>query len=106
MLAAERPGLVRALLLLSYPLHPPRRPEQLRTAHWSNLETPAMFVHGSRDPFGSLVEMESALPLIPARKLLLHAEGAGHELVKKASANGLPELVVSTFLDFAQSRPD
>src|SRR5690349_6039888 len=102
MLAAERPDLVRALLLLSYPLHPPRRPEQLRTAHWPKLESPAMFVHGSRDPFGSLVEMESALRLIPARKLLLPVEGAGHELAKKASVNDLSELVVSTFVRFAQ----
>lgn len=106
MLAAEYPALVRSLLLLSYPLHPPRRPEQLRTAHWPKLETPAMFVHGSRDPFGSLIELESSLDLIPARKLLLPVEGAGHELLKKASANGLPELVVSTFIGFAQSPPE
>ena len=53
MLAAEKPGLVDALLLLSYPLHPPRKPEQLRTAHFPSLRTPVLFVHGARDPFGS-----------------------------------------------------
>ncbi|MDP9051730.1 MAG: alpha/beta fold hydrolase, partial [Acidobacteriota bacterium] len=46
MLAAAKPGLVERLLLLSYPLHPPRRPEELRTTHFPQLTTPAMFVHG------------------------------------------------------------
>ncbi len=42
MLAASEPGLVERLLLLSYPLHPPRRPEELRTAHFPSLQTPAL----------------------------------------------------------------
>jgi uncharacterized protein len=54
MLAAAEPGLIDGLLLLSYPLHPPKKPEQLRTAHLPNLMTPALFVHGSRDGFGSI----------------------------------------------------
>lgn len=56
MLAADEPQLVNGLLLLSYPLHPPRKPSQLRTQHLPRLQTPAMFVHGTRDPFGSLEE--------------------------------------------------
>ncbi len=51
MLEAEDPELAQRLLLLSYPLHPPRKPEQLRTAHFPNLRTPALFVHGDADPF-------------------------------------------------------
>ena len=39
MLAAETPGLVDRLLLLSYPLHPPGKPAQLRTAHFPKLTT-------------------------------------------------------------------
>jgi len=54
MLAAERPDLVDGLLLLSYPLHPPGRELQLRVQHFPRLATPALFIHGSRDPFGSL----------------------------------------------------
>src|SRR5271163_1166696 len=46
MLAASEPGLVDRLLLLSYPLHPPQRPTELRTRHFPGLQTPAMFVHG------------------------------------------------------------
>jgi len=80
LLAAEHPGLVRALLLLSYPLHPPHKREQLRTAHFPNLRTPALFVHGTRDPFGSIEEMREALPRIPARTGLVEVAGAGHAL--------------------------
>ena len=86
MLAADAPGLADALLLLSYPLHPPRKPEQLRTAHFPKLETPALFVHGSRDPFGSPEELKQALSLIPAANHLLEIEGAGHELGRNAAA--------------------
>jgi predicted alpha/beta-hydrolase family hydrolase len=80
MLAAENPGLVEGLLLLSYPLHPPKKPAQLRTSHFSNLRTPAMFVHGTRDDFGSIEEMRAALELIPAATTLVPIEGAGHDL--------------------------
>ena len=89
MLCAEEPGLVQGLLLLSYPLHPPRKPEQKRVQHLPKLEMPALFVSGTRDPFGSIAELEDALRLIPARTKLLVVEGAGHDLkVKKANADG------------------
>ena len=74
------PEIAAALLLLSYPLHPPRKPEQLRTQHFFTLRTPALFVQGTRDPFGSIAEMEQALKLIPGKTRLLPIEGAGHDL--------------------------
>jgi predicted alpha/beta-hydrolase family hydrolase len=80
ILAAETPGLVDGLVLLSYPLHPPRKPAQLRTAHFPQLQTPALFVHGSRDPFGSLEELRQAIALIAAQTRLIEVPGAGHEL--------------------------
>jgi uncharacterized protein len=86
MLAAEAPGLADRLLLLSYPLHPPGKPEQLRTAHFPKLNTPTMFAHGSRDPFGTLEEMRSAIKLIPAPVELLEIEGAGHDLGRNHAA--------------------
>src|ERR1700745_3483895 len=61
MLCGAEPALVSGLLLLSYPLHPPRKPEQLRIQHLPNSRTPSLFVHGTRDPFGSVEEMERAL---------------------------------------------
>jgi uncharacterized protein len=80
MLAAEAPELADALVLLSYPLHPPRKPEQLRTGHLSQLRTPALFIHGTRDPFGSIEEMREALRAIPAVHKIVEAEKLGHEL--------------------------
>ncbi len=102
MLAAEEPQLVNGLLLLSYPLHPPRKPEQLRTQHFPRLKTPAMFVHGMRDPFGSIEEMESALNLIPAKHNLLVVEGAGHDLGTKGKNTNedLMATVVKSFQGF------
>lgn len=101
MLAAAEPSLVDRLLLLSYPLHPPRRPGQLRTTHFPSLETPALFVHGVRDPFGSSVELTAALNLIPARTELLTIPAAGHELLTKQNRDDLPTLIVEAFRAFA-----
>jgi uncharacterized protein len=80
MLAAEEPALARGLLLLSYPLHPPAKPAQWRTEHFPELRTPALFVHGAADPFGSTAQMEKAIALIPAPTRLITIEGAGHDL--------------------------
>ncbi len=80
MLAAEEPGVTEMLLLLSYPLHPPRKPEQLRTAHFEKLRTPALFIHGTRDPFGRIEELQAAIALIPGRAKLVAIDKAGHEL--------------------------
>ena len=80
IMASEHPGLVAALLLLSYPLHPPEKPQQLRTAHLPNLRTPSFFVHGAKDTFGTEEEMTTALKLIPGRTKLFMSPGAGHDL--------------------------
>lgn len=100
MLAAEQPQLAAGLLLLSYPLHPPRKPAELRTGHFPQLNTPALFVHGSRDPFGLHEEMRSALALVPARNLLLEIEGAGHDLLGKKANDDLPARIVQAFQGF------
>ena len=100
MLAAGEPGLVEGLLLLSYPLHPPERPAELRTKHLPDLQTPALFVHGTRDGFGSIAEIEAAMKLIQARSDLLPVADAGHELMTKRNREELPKLVVERFLSF------
>jgi uncharacterized protein len=107
MLCAEESELVPALdsklvdglLLLSYPLHPPRKPEQLRTQHLPNLRTPSLFVHGTRDPFGTPEEMMAALQQIPAKNELMKVEGAGHDLgfKGKMSAKELPASILAKF---------
>ncbi len=83
MAAAEDPKLADALLLLSYPLHPPGKPEKLRTEHFPNLQTPAMFVHGTRDSFGTIEELTEAIKLIPARTELVAVDKAPHGLPGK-----------------------
>jgi uncharacterized protein len=103
MLAADQPGLVNALLLLSYPLHPPQKPGELRTAHFPRLQTPALFVSGTCDGFGSIDELGSALTLIPARTELLSVTGAGHELLGKKNRDALMETVVNSFRRFEEA---
>ncbi len=100
MLAADEPELAAGLLLLSYPLHPPKKPQELRTAHFPKLQTPALFVHGSRDGFGTIEELTEALRLIPARTQLLPISGAGHELVKKGKTDEVAARVVQELQKF------
>jgi hypothetical protein len=78
--AAEDPQLAAGLLMQSYPLHAPGRPEKPRTAHFATLRTPTLFFHGAKDAFGTEQEMREALKLIPAPTELLMVEGAGHDL--------------------------
>ena len=80
MIAAEEPALTDGLLALSYPLHPPGKPAQLRTSHLPKIQAPSLFVSGSKDPFGSPAEIQSALRLVPAPVSFLLIEGAGHDL--------------------------
>jgi uncharacterized protein len=100
MLAASEPALADGLLLLSYPLHPPKSPQQLRTAHFPQLRTPALFVHGTRDGFGTIKEMKAALKLIPPRAQLLPIEYAGHELITPRNRATLPQAITAAFTKF------
>ena len=100
MLVASEPALVEGLLLLSYPLHPPGRPEKLRTAHFPSLRTPVLFVSGTKDAFGSIEELEAALKLVPARKKLVAITGAPHGLSQKGKQNEALETVVREFGTF------
>jgi predicted alpha/beta-hydrolase family hydrolase len=105
MLLAEDPSLAAALLLQSYPLHPPGKPEILRAEHLPRLRTPTVFVQGNVDPFGTLDELEKARALIPAKTTLLTVTG-GHDLgwsSKRRDAD-LPDRISATFLDLAAPR--
>jgi uncharacterized protein len=93
MLLAESPALASALLLLSYPLHPPGTPLRVRTEHLPALRVPTLFVHGDRDPFGTPEEIDAARALIPAPTTLvvmprsahaLHADGASTRAIVAA----------------------
>lgn len=79
MLAADFP-IAAALLLLSYPLHPPGRPDRLRVEHFPRLTLPVVFVHGDRDPFATAEELRAAATAIPGPTRLIHVAGGGHDL--------------------------
>jgi len=96
MLAADMPDLAATLLLFSYPLHPPGKLDRPRTGHFPGLRIPAVFVHGTADPFGSLAELEAAIKLIPAPTRLIPIDGAGHDL-KRGRFDFTP--VIAALLD-------
>jgi len=74
MAAAE--GLpVAALVLISYPLHPARTPERLRTGHFPDLQMPCLFVSGRRDALGTPEEIERETAAIPGPVTLVFLDG-------------------------------
>ena len=79
------------LVLLSYPLHPPKKPENLRTQHFEAVDVPCLFISGDRDPFGSPEEFSAHLPTIKGPVTTVWLEGEGHD-PKKADA----EIVAAT----------
>jgi uncharacterized protein len=91
--------LADGLLLLSYPLHAPAKADQPRIQHLPNLHVPTIFVSGTRDPFGSIEEIEAARKLIPTKTQLVAVEGAGHDLgfKGKTKKEELPRLVLASF---------
>ncbi|MBV9950374.1 MAG: dienelactone hydrolase [Acidimicrobiia bacterium] len=68
------------LVLLSYPLHPPGKPDALRVDHFPALDLPCLFVSGTKDPFGSPAELEAHTAAIPGPVTHVWIEGAGHEV--------------------------
>ena len=100
MLVASDASLVAGLILLSYPLHPPGRPAQLRTQHFPKLQTPTLFVSGTRDAFGTDEELREAMKLISAPAKLVTIEGAGHGLLQKSNRDTLPARIIEEFQSF------
>jgi hypothetical protein len=73
-----------ALVLISYPLHPPGRPDRLRTAHFPQLHLPCLFVSGRRDAFATPAELEKETGAIPGPVTLMFVDG-DHSLRKRES---------------------
>lgn len=69
-----------ALVLVSYPLHPPGRPDKLRVDHFPSLTMPCLFVSGTRDAFGSPAELEAHTSAIPGPVEHVWIEGGDHGL--------------------------
>lgn len=84
------------LIFFGYPLHPPGNPEQRRDRHLPNITVPMLFVHGTRDPFGSKEEMRELIDELPTSTLNL-VEGGDHSLV---TGRGKP--VSAAVLDYVR----
>jgi predicted alpha/beta-hydrolase family hydrolase len=68
------------LVLVSYPLHPPGRPDRLRSDHFERLEVPCLFVSGTRDAFATPAELRTAVVAIPGPVTVQWLEGGDHGL--------------------------
>jgi predicted alpha/beta-hydrolase family hydrolase len=67
-------------VLICYPLHPPGKPENLRTEHLPRITVPCLFISGTRDAFGTRDELERATVAIPGEVTHVWVEGKGHDL--------------------------
>jgi len=74
-----------ALVLLSYPLHRPGHPQDLRTEHWSRIACPVLFLSGESDPFARLELLKSSVRLLPQAELVTFP-GVGHGLLTVVDA--------------------
>jgi len=68
------------LVLISYPLHPPGRPETMRVEHLPRLMVPCLFVSGTRDSFATPAELEAATAAIPGQVTHVWIDGGSHGL--------------------------
>lgn len=76
----ETPLPAAGLVLIAYPLHPPGRPDRLRTEHLDRIDVPVLSIAGDRDPFGTPDELAAALALVPGPVTTVTIPGGRHEL--------------------------
>lgn len=85
------------LVLISYPLHPPGKPEKLRIEHLPALAVPCLFVSGTRDAFGSPAELEAHTAVIPGPVTHVWLDGKGHDL------KGQDDVIAAAVADWVRS---
>ncbi len=78
----DPPHNLKGLVLISYPLHPPGKPDRLRVDHLALITVPTLFISGARDTFGTPDELRRWTATMPnkARVMHLFIEGRGHDL--------------------------
>ncbi|MDA3032460.1 MAG: dienelactone hydrolase [Actinomycetota bacterium] len=69
-----------AIVLLGYPLHPPKKPDKLRVEHFPDITVPCLFISGTKDEFGTPAELEQWTATIPAPVQHIWLDGARHDL--------------------------
>ncbi len=102
-LAAQADQLA-GVFALGYPLHPPGKPEQLRTAHLGSIRVPVLIVQGERDAFGTPAELGQAIGAMKARVTLEVVEGGDHSLATRGrSADQVYEWLAAVITKWARS---
>ncbi len=96
MALAAREAEADVLMLFSYPVHPPGKPERARTEHLPDITVPTVFIHGTSDPFGTATELRDAAALIAAPSQIVEVTGARHDLASRTI--DVPALAVDTAL--------
>ncbi|ASL11692.1 alpha/beta hydrolase superfamily enzyme, hydrolase [Mycobacterium intracellulare subsp. chimaera] len=96
MVVAAGEAPVDVLTLFSYPLHPPGKPERLRTEHLPDITVPTVFTHGTSDPFGTPDELRTAAALIGGTTAVVEIASARHDLRSKTL--NVPALAVDAAL--------
>lgn len=96
MVVAAGEAPVDVLTLFSYPLHPPGKPERLRTEHLPDITVPTVFTHGTSDPFGTPEELRTAAALISGTTAVVEIASARHDLRSKTL--NVPALAVDAAL--------
>jgi uncharacterized protein len=94
LVAAETPPA--ALVLLSYPLHKPGHPEELRVEHWSAISCPVLLLSGDHDQFARIDLLERSVRLLAHAQLHVYP-GVRHGLQRLAGD------VAQRIADFVQS---
>src|ERR1700758_5088619 len=84
MVVAANEAKPDVLTLFSYPVHPPGKPERLRTEHLPDIKVPTVFTHGTSDPFGTPAEVRDAAAMIAAPTDVVEITGARHDLRSKS----------------------
>lgn len=79
---ADDPLEVAGLVLVSYPLHPPKKPENMRVEHLPHVDVPTVCVSGTRDNFGTPDELEKAFSVVPGDVSWQWIDGGRHELAR------------------------
>jgi hypothetical protein len=85
------------LVLISYPLHPPGKPDNLRIEHLPKIDVPCLFVSGTRDAFGTPDELAEHIAAVNGPVTHVRVEGAGHDL------KGKTDVVVAAVLDWLET---
>lgn len=98
MLVAENPEFADGLLLTSYPLHPPGKPERMRTEHLPGITIPTVIVHGRSDAFGTSDEMAAAATLFGGPVHVVEVDKADHSL--RPERSGVAALTAAAVAEY------